>query len=145
MLLRVVFAVLWVFIGSFTDIEYSLFFYSFKHCAENCPSPYCRLFYGFEPVRCPTYCLDDRALRRYIHSIPLQYTTSPRQWSVELAVADVLIELLNLTVVMLNDVRNAYHDYSGCREALYIWKVKSIDSNEQGFEIKDGFEQRQRG
>jgi hypothetical protein len=62
-------SVLRISIGSFTGMEYSLFFVCFEHCDERVLYPYRWLFRGSEPVRCPTYCLDDRALRRHTHSI----------------------------------------------------------------------------
>jgi len=47
----------------------------FEHCAGRYLRPYSQLFRGFELVRYPTYCPDDRALRRHIHSFPPQYPT----------------------------------------------------------------------
>lgn len=60
-------------------------------------------------------------------------------------VDDILIVHLNLTVVALNDIRNACYDYSGCREALCILTVNSIDSNEWSFEAGNGSEERHCG
>jgi hypothetical protein len=48
-------------------------FVCFEHCAERGLCPSRQIFHGFEPVRCPTYCPDDRALRRHTHSIPPQH------------------------------------------------------------------------
>jgi hypothetical protein len=62
-----------VSIESFTGMEYSLFFICFEHCVEGYFYPYYQLLCGFGPVRCPTYCPNDRALRRHIYSIPPQY------------------------------------------------------------------------
>jgi hypothetical protein len=56
----------------------------------------------------------------------------PSRFRVVSCVEDVLIVLLNLAMVVLNDVRNAFHDYSGCREALMsgalrLWMVRKRD------------------
>jgi len=39
---------------------------------------YCQLFRGFELVRCPTCCPNDRALPRRIHSFPPHYISNPK-------------------------------------------------------------------
>jgi hypothetical protein len=57
-------------------------------------------------------------------------------------VEDVLIVLLNLAMAVLNDVRNACHDYSECREALHVLKVNSIGSDKRSFETLDGSQER---
>jgi hypothetical protein len=54
------------------------FLLCFEHCAEHYLCPYYRLLCGFEPVRCPTYYPNDRALRRHIYSIPPHYISNPK-------------------------------------------------------------------
>jgi len=61
--------VLRVLRGNFTDMEYSLFFVCFEHCAERYLCPYYRLLRGFDPVPSPTYRSDDCVFRRHIYSI----------------------------------------------------------------------------
>jgi Heterokaryon incompatibility protein (HET) len=52
----------------------------FEHCAERYLYPSYRLLCGFGSVRYPTYCPDDRALRRHIHSIPPQHAEQVIIW-----------------------------------------------------------------
>jgi hypothetical protein len=68
----------------------------FGYCVERYLYAYYRLLCGFRSVRYPTYCHNDRALRRHIHYIPPQYVMGKQACAFLLNVSHYRTHLMGL-------------------------------------------------